>query len=71
MSGERIKQEGVVFKVYNKTFSGRETFTIKLDGVKMWFRCNTDRYAGIAEPGNRISLEAELLPDGEDRKSVV
>ena len=67
---ERKTFEGVVFKVYNKAFSGRETFTIKLDGIKIWLRCNTERYAGIAEPGNRITLEADMLPDGESAKVV-
>ena len=67
---ERFTVEGVVWKIYPKTFGKDETFTIKLDGNKTWFRAGQNRYAGVAEAGNRITLEAEMLPDGESARVV-
>mgnify|MGYP001354182343 CR=1 FL=1 len=60
--------EGIVFKVYDKTFSGRLTYSIKLDGQPLYYRCGGNRYAGIAEPGNRIAFDAEPNPDGSSGK---
>jgi len=67
---ERFTAEGVVYKIYPKTFGKDETFTIKIDGNRTWFRAGKNRYAGVAEPGNRITLEADPLPDGESARVV-
>lgn len=61
--------EGVVFKVYPKTFPGKpETYSIKLDGDPIYYRSGTNRFAGIAESGNRVRFEATPNPDGKSAK---
>lgn len=63
-----MRHEGVVFKVYDKEFSGRMTYSVKLDGQPMYHRLGGNRFAGIAEPGNRIAFEATDNPDGKSTK---
>lgn len=64
------KIQGLVFKVYDKPFSGRMTHTIKLDGDPIWYRAGGNRFAGIAEPGNTVTFEATPNPDGTSAKIV-
>lgn len=63
-----MKYEGVVFKVYDKEFSGKMTYSIKLDGQPLYHRAGMQRFAGIAEAGNRVSFDAEPNPDGKSTK---
>lgn len=63
-----MRYEGVVFKVYEKEFSGRMTYSIKLDGQPLYHRAGGNRYAGIAEPGNRVAFDADANPDGKSTK---
>ena len=63
-----MRVEGEVFKVYAKDFRGRTNYTIKIDNDPIWYRCGTDRFAGVAEPGNRIAFDAEMNPDGTSAK---
>jgi hypothetical protein len=67
MEGNQVRHEGVVFKVYEKEFSGKMTYSIKLDGQPLYHRAKFNRYAGIAEPGNRIAFDAD---DNPDKKST-
>ena len=60
---ERI--EGTVFKVYEKTFSGKANYSIKLDGNPIYYRAKQQRFAGIAEPGNRVAFNATANADGQ------
>jgi hypothetical protein len=63
------KVEGVVFKVYPKTFPGKpETYSIKIDGDPLFYRAGTNRFAGIAESGNRVTFEATPNPDGKSAR---
>ena len=59
------KFQGQVFKVYEKTFSGKPSYSIKLEDNPIYFRTNAKRFAGIAEPGNMIEFEAEMNADGK------
>lgn len=56
--------EGVVWKVYDRKYRGRDSFTIKIDGDDIWYRAGDKRYAGIAESGNRVAFDAEMNADG-------
>jgi hypothetical protein len=60
--------EGVVWKVYDREFRGQTTYTIKIDGNPLYYRAGTKRWAGIAEPGNRVAFDAEPNPDGTSGK---
>lgn len=39
---------------------------MKLDGDPVYYRANANRYAGIAEPGNRVVFNANPRPDRGD-----
>lgn len=61
-----MRAEGVVFKVYDKQFPGKPmTYSIKLDGQPLFFRAGTNRYAGIAESGNRVAFDYTPNADGK------
>lgn len=63
------KIEGVVFKVYPKTFPGKpETYSIKIDGDPIYYRSGTNRFAGIAESGNRVTFMATPNADGKSAR---
>jgi len=62
--------EGTVFRVYDREFRGKKSFTIKLDGVDVWYRAGAKRWAGIAEPGNRVAFDAEPNLGRDDAKIV-
>jgi len=63
-----MRVEGQVFKIYSKDFRGKTNYTIKLEDNPIYYRCWTNRYAGIAEPGNKIAFDAEPNPDGTSAK---
>lgn len=56
--------EGVVWKVYERQFRGKPSFTIKIDNDPIWYRAGGKRFAGIAEAGNRVTFDAEMNADG-------
>jgi hypothetical protein len=59
------KYSGVVGRVIPKEWPGQPpSYTITLDGQEGWFRLGKKRYAGIAEPGQKVDLEATANPDG-------
>lgn len=60
--------EGVVYKVYEREFRGKPSYTIKIDGDPIWYRANASRFAGIAEAGNRVTFNASMNPDGTSAK---
>lgn len=63
------KVEGIVFRVYPKTFPGKpETYSIKIDGDPLYYRSGTNRFAGIAEAGNRVSFMATPNSDGKSAR---
>lgn len=62
--------EGVVYKVYDRQFRGRPSYTIKIDNDPIWYRAGEQRFAGIAEAGNRVTFNAEMNPDGTSAKVV-
>ena len=60
------KISGQVFKVYPKTFPGKaESYSVKLEDNPIYYRMGTRRFAGIAEPGNRIEFMATANADGK------
>lgn len=63
------KVEGVVFKVYDKQFPGKPvTYSIKIDGDPLFYRAGTNRFAGIAEAGNRVTFMATPNSDGKSAR---
>jgi len=60
--------EGVVFKVYERDFRGKASYTIKIDGNPTWYRAGGKRFAGIAESGNRVAFDAEPNAGRDDAK---
>jgi hypothetical protein len=62
--------EGVVYKVYDRVFRGRNSYTIKIDNDPIWYRAGEQRFAGIAEAGNRVTFNAEMNPDNTSAKIV-
>lgn len=62
--------EGVVFKVYDRDFRGKKSYTIKIDGDPTWYRAGGKRWAGIAEAGNRVAFDAEPNEGRDDAKIV-
>jgi hypothetical protein len=62
--------EGVVYKIYDRQFRGRPSYTIKIDNDPIWYRAGEKRFAGIAESGNRVAFNAEMNPDGTSAKVV-
>lgn len=62
--------EGVVYKVYDRQFRGKNSYTIKIDNDPIWYRAGEQRFAGIAEAGNRVTFNAEMNPDGTSAKVV-
>ena len=63
-----MRVEGTVFRVYDREFSGKKVYTIKIEGNDTWYRAGTKRYAGIAESGNRVAFDAEPNPGRGDAK---
>ncbi len=55
--------EGIVYKVYEREFRGKPSYTVKIDGDPIWYRANANRFAGIAEAGNRVTFNATMNPD--------
>lgn len=60
-----MRVEGVVFRVYEKTFSNRTNYSVKLEDDPLYYRLNQKRFPGIVEAGNRITFEANPNPDGK------
>lgn len=56
------KVTGQVYKVYSKIFKGKTNYTVKLDGVDVWYRC------GDSNPGN-IEGKAVSFTAGEETQS--
>jgi hypothetical protein len=52
----------VVYKVYDRVFRGKNSYTIKIDNDPIWYRAGEQRFAGIAEAGNRVTFNAEMNP---------
>lgn len=71
------KVQGVVFKVYPKEFPAKggkpavTWYSIKLEDDKVYYRCKAERYAGIAEAGNRIELEHNGVAEDGSQAEVV
>lgn len=59
---------GQVFKVYEKTFSGKNNYSVKLENDPLYYRMNQKRFAGIAEPGNTVTFSAEMNEDGKSAR---
>jgi hypothetical protein len=57
-----------VYKVYERAFRGQPSFTIKIDNDPIWYRAGNQRFAGIAEAGNRVAFNASMNPDGTSAK---
>lgn len=64
------KYVGQVSAIYNKEFSGKMTYSIKIDGSPLYFRLNGNRYPGIVEKGNVVEFEATENEDGKSAKVV-
>lgn len=68
------KVSGLVFKIYPKFFpasDGKKAttfYSIKLDGDPKYYRCKTERYAGVAEAGNVVEFE---ISGGDDKSADV
>ena len=62
--------EGIVYKIYDRVFRGRPSYTIKIDNDPIWYRAGEQRFAGIAESGNRVTFNAEMNPDNTSAKIV-
>jgi len=60
--------QGKVFKVYDKVFSGKTNYSIKLEDNPIYYRAGGKRWAGIAEPGNVVSFDAEVNDDGKSAR---
>lgn len=71
-----MQVRGVVFKIYDKAFPASRGkpattfFSIKLEDNPIYYRTKTERYAGIAEPGQEIEFEANLAADGKSADVV-
>jgi hypothetical protein len=61
---------GRVAAIYNREFSGKMTYSIKIDGSPLYFRLNDKRYPGIVEKGNMVEFEAEENSDGKSAKVI-
>lgn len=63
------KISGQVFRIYEKQFPNKPvTYSIKLEDNPIYYRTNTNRYAGIAEPGNRVEFMATMNSDGKSAR---
>ena len=62
-----MRVEGVVFKVYEKAFRGQTNYSIKIDGDPLYYRANTNRWAGIAEPAAQPRTFPWRLPSEMSR----
>lgn len=60
-----MKYTGKVYKIYEREFRGKMSYSIKLDDQPLYHRLNDKRFAGIAESGNVIEFEAEPNADGK------
>lgn len=61
---------GKVYKIFPKEFSGKMNYSIKLEDNPIYYRAGTKSWAGIAEPGNTVTFEAEINSDGKSAKIV-
>ena len=53
---------GTVFKVYEKTWpKGNTTYSVKLEDNPIYFRTKAKRFAGIAEPGQLVTIVYDVV----------